>query len=42
MANNSRGVLKFDGGEAQKVLKLNYTVQRSTDVTVAQLLFFRK
>ncbi|WP_407480984.1 type VI secretion system tube protein TssD [Elizabethkingia meningoseptica] len=32
MANNSRGVLKFDGGEAQKVLKLNYTVQRSTDV----------
>ncbi|AQX06276.1 hypothetical protein KRE40_10750 [Elizabethkingia meningoseptica] len=33
MANNSRGVLKFDGGEAQKVLKLNYTVQRSTDVS---------
>ena len=31
--NNSRGVLKFNGGEAQKVLKLNYSVQRSTDVS---------
>lgn len=32
-ANNSRGVLKFDGGGAQKVLKLNYGVQRQTDVS---------
>ncbi|WP_313501958.1 type VI secretion system tube protein TssD [Kaistella carnis] len=32
-ADNSRGVLKFNGGEAQKVLKLNYGVQRSTDVS---------
>lgn len=31
--NNSRGVLRFNGGEAQKVLKLNYSVQRSTDVS---------
>lgn len=30
---NSRGVLKFNGGGAQKVLKLNYGVQRSTDVS---------
>lgn len=30
---NSRGVLKFNGGSAQKVLKLNYGVQRSTDVS---------
>lgn len=33
MAENSRGVLKFNGGEAQKVLRLNYGVQRSTDVS---------
>lgn len=32
-ANNSRGVLKFNGGSAQKVLKLNYAVQRQTDVS---------
>ena len=32
-ADNSRGVLKFNGGTAQKVLKLNYGVQRSTDVS---------
>ena len=32
-ADNSRGVLKFNGGEAQKVLKMNYGVQRSTDVS---------
>lgn len=32
-AENSRGVLKFNGGPAQKVLKLNYGVQRSTDVS---------
>ena len=32
-ADNSRGVLKFNRGEAQKVLKLNYGVQRSTDVS---------
>lgn len=31
--DNSRGVLKFNGGAAQKVLKLNYGVQRSTDVS---------
>ncbi len=32
-ANNSRGVLKFNGGAEQKVLKLNYSVSRSTDVS---------
>lgn len=32
-ANNSRGVLKFNGGSEQKVLKLNYGVQRQTDVS---------
>ncbi|KIC63578.1 type VI secretion system tube protein TssD [Chryseobacterium taiwanense] len=30
---NSRGILKFNNGEGQKVLKLNYTVSRSTDVS---------
>ena len=33
MAANSRGILKFNGGEAQKLLKLNYSVSRSTDVS---------
>jgi len=33
MANNSRAVLKFNGGNEQKVLKLNYGVSRSTDVS---------
>ena len=32
-ANNSRSVLKFNGGEDQKVLKLNYSVSRTTDVS---------
>lgn len=32
-ANNSRGVLKFNNGSEQKVLKLNYVVARSTDVS---------
>ena len=31
--NNSRAVLKFNGGEAQKVLKFNYSVGRSVDVS---------
>ena len=31
--NNSRAVLKFNQGEAQKVLKLNYSVGRSVDVS---------
>jgi len=31
--NNSRAVLKFNGGEAQKVLKLNYNVDRAVDVS---------
>lgn len=31
--NNARAVLKFNGGEAQKVLKLNYTVDRAVDVS---------
>ena len=31
--NNSRGVLKFNGGSDQKVLKLNYSVARSADVS---------
>ncbi|MGD1319353.1 type VI secretion system tube protein TssD, partial [Chryseobacterium sp. 2R14A] len=26
MAANSRGILKFNGGEGQKLLKLNYSV----------------
>ena len=31
--NNSRAVLKFNGGDAQKVLKLNYNVDRAVDVS---------
>ena len=31
--NNSRAVLKFNGGDAQKVLKLHYNVDRSVDVS---------
>ena len=31
--NNSRAVLKFNQGEAQKVLKLSYSVGRSVDVS---------
>lgn len=30
---NSRGILKFNGGEEQRILKLNYSVARSTDVS---------
>ncbi|PQA97803.1 hypothetical protein B0A69_00240 [Chryseobacterium shigense] len=30
---NSRGILKFNGGEGQKLLRLNYSVSRSTDVS---------
>jgi len=30
---NSRAVLKFNGGEAQKVLRLNYNVDRAVDVS---------
>jgi len=33
MAANSRGILKFNGGGDQKLLKLNYSVSRSTDVS---------
>ena len=33
MANNSRAVLKFNGGSEQKVIKLNYGVSRNTDVS---------
>ena len=33
MAGNSRGILKFNGGEGQKLLKLKYSVSRSTDVS---------
>ena len=33
MSKNSRGLLKFNGGEDQKVIKLNYTVGRTTDVS---------
>jgi len=33
MANNSRGVLKFNGGEDQKIIKLDYQVSRTTDVS---------
>ena len=32
-ANNSRGVLKFNNGEESKVLKMSYSVARSTDVS---------
>ena len=32
-ANNSRAILKFNNGTDQKVLKLNYSVARSTDVS---------
>jgi hypothetical protein len=31
--NNSRAVLKFNGGDAQKVLKMNYSVSRAVDVS---------
>ncbi|WP_374463979.1 type VI secretion system tube protein TssD [Chryseobacterium sp.] len=30
---NSRGILKFNNGEGQKLLKLNYSVSRSTDLS---------
>ncbi|WP_426479520.1 type VI secretion system tube protein TssD [Chryseobacterium sp. CBSDS_008] len=30
---NSRGILKFNNGEGQKLLKLNYSVARATDVS---------
>ncbi|HCN51288.1 MAG TPA: hypothetical protein DIT10_19735 [Chryseobacterium sp.] len=30
---NSRGILKFNNGEGQKLLKLNYSVSRSIDVS---------
>ncbi|AZA82587.1 hypothetical protein C1637_24940 [Chryseobacterium lactis] len=30
---NSRGILKFNGGEGQKLLKMKYSVARSTDVS---------
>lgn len=33
MANNSRGLLKFNGGEDQKIIQLNYQVSRTTDVS---------
>jgi len=33
MSKNSRGLLKFNGGEDQKVIKLNYSVGRTTDVS---------
>ncbi|MEG0927108.1 MULTISPECIES: type VI secretion system tube protein TssD [Chryseobacterium] len=33
MAGNSRGILKFNGGEGQKLLKLNYSVSRATDIS---------
>ncbi|MFV0531922.1 MAG: type VI secretion system tube protein TssD [Flavobacteriales bacterium] len=33
MAANARAVLKFNGGSEQKILKLNYGVSRSTDVS---------
>ncbi|AZB19486.1 hypothetical protein EG352_17755 [Chryseobacterium indologenes] len=33
MAANSRGILKFNGSEGQKLLKLKYSVSRSTDVS---------
>ena len=31
--NNSRALLKFNGGDVQKALKVNYTVDRSVDVS---------
>lgn len=31
--NNSRAVLKFNGGSAQKVLRINYNVDRAVDVS---------
>ena len=31
--NNARAVLKFNGGDAQKVLKLHYNVDRAVDVS---------
>ncbi len=31
--NNARAVLKFNGGDAQKVLKVNYNVSRAVDVS---------
>ncbi|RYZ93841.1 MAG: hypothetical protein EOO68_21330 [Moraxellaceae bacterium] len=31
--NNARAVLKFNGGDAQKVLKLKYNVDRAVDVS---------
>lgn len=33
MAANSRGILKFNGGEGQKLLKMNYSVSRAMDVS---------
>ncbi|TXI13367.1 MAG: hypothetical protein E6Q66_10010 [Pedobacter sp.] len=33
MAENARAMLKFNGGSAQKVLKLNYKVARSADAS---------
>ncbi|AZA79542.1 hypothetical protein EG347_19575 [Chryseobacterium sp. G0186] len=30
---NSRGILKFNNGEGQKLLKMNYSVARATDVS---------
>ncbi|PKF73768.1 type VI secretion system tube protein TssD [Chryseobacterium sp. PMSZPI] len=30
---NSRGILKFNNGEGQKLLKMNYSVSRTTDVS---------
>ncbi|MEJ5052321.1 type VI secretion system tube protein TssD [Chryseobacterium culicis] len=30
---NSRGILKFNNGQGQKLLKMNYSVSRSTDVS---------
>ena len=33
MASNARALLKFNGGEDQKVLKVNYSVSRTTDVS---------
>ena len=33
MAKNARAVLKFNGGEAQKVLKFDYSVSRDADTS---------
>ena len=30
---NSRGILKFNNGEGQKLFKMNYSVSRATDVS---------